>query len=152
MKEFFKVTDLEKVLEFVSEFPRVRTEDVPLHETNGRVLAADIISDMDLPDFVRSTMDGYAVSASSTFGASETNPAYLSIKGSIAMGESPFFSVGVGEAARISTGGMLPDGADSVVMVEHSEAIDDTSIEVYKSVAPGQNILEKGEDIRKGDI
>ena len=152
MKEFFKVTDLEKVFEFVSEFPRVRAEDVPLHETTGRVLATDIISDMDLPDFVRSTMDGYAVSASSTFGASETNPAYLSIKGTIAMGESPCFSVGAGEAARISTGGMLPDGADSVVMIEHSEAIDETSIEVYKSVAPGQNILEKGEDIRKGEI
>ncbi len=152
MKEFFKVTDLEKVFEFVSEFPQVRTEDVPLHEATGRVLAADIISDMDLPDFVRSTMDGYAVPASSTFGASEANPAYLSIKGTIAMGESPCFSVGTGEAARISTGGMLPDGADSVVMIEHSEAIDGTSIEVYKSVAPGQNILEKGEDIRKGDI
>lgn len=152
MKEFFKVTDLKKVFEFVSEFPRVRTEDVPLQETTGRVLAADIISDKDLPDFVRSTMDGYAVSASSTFGASETNPAYLIIKGTIAMGESPCFSVGAGEAARISTGGMLPDGADSVVMIEHSEAIDETSIEVYKSVAPGQNILEKGEDIRKGDI
>jgi molybdopterin molybdotransferase len=152
MKEFFKVTDLEKVFEFVSEFPRVRTEDVPLHETTGRVLAADIISDMDLPDFVRSTMDGYAVPASSTFGASEANPAFLGIKGTIAMGKSPCFSVGAGEAARISTGGMLPDGADSVVMIEHSEAIDDTSIEVYKSVAPGQNILEKGEDIRKGDI
>ena len=152
MKEFFKVTNLEKVFEFVSEFPRVRTEDVLLHETTGRVLAEDIISDMDLPDFVRSTMDGYAVSASSTFGASESNPAYLSIKGTIAMGESPSFSVGTGEAARISTGGMLPDGTDSVVMIEHSEAIDDTSIEVYKSVAPGQNILEKGEDIRKGDI
>jgi molybdopterin molybdotransferase len=152
MKEFFKVTDLKEVLEFVSEFPRVKTENVPLHETTGRVLAEDIISDMDLPDFVRSTMDGYAVSASSTFGASETNPAYLNIKGNIAMGESPSFSLGTGEAARISTGGMLPDGADSVVMIEHSEAIDDTSIEVYKSVAPGQNILDKGEDIRKGDV
>ena len=61
MKEFFKVTDLKKVFEFISEFPRVRTEDVLLHETTGRVLAEDIISDMDLPDFVRSTMDGYAV-------------------------------------------------------------------------------------------
>ena len=111
------------------------------------MLAADIDADVDLPDFMRSTMDGYAVCASSTFGASEANPAYLTIKGSVPMGESPAFSIGVGEAAEVSTGGMLPNGADSVVMIEHTDAIDKTTIEVYKSVAPGQNILEKGEDI-----
>ncbi len=110
----------------------------------------DIDADIDLPDFMRSTMDGYAVRASSTFGASEANPAYLTVKGSVSMGESPAFSIGIGEAAKISTGGMLPNGADSVVMIEHTEAIDKTTIEAYKSVAPGQNILEKGEDMHKG--
>ena len=152
MKEFFKVTDLQKVLEYASDFPRVETESVPLLEATGRILAADIFSDVDLPDFMRSTMDGYAVCASSTFGASEANPAYLTIKGNVDMGKPPDFSLGPGQAARILTGGMLPDGADSVVMIEHTEAIDDTSIEVYRSVAPGQNILEKGEDISKGAI
>ncbi len=152
MKEFFKVTDLNNVLEYASDFPRVETEDIPLLESNGRMPAADINADVDLPDFMRSTMDGYAVRASSTFGASEANPAYLVIKGSVPMGESPSFSIGVGEAARISTGGMLPNDTDSVVMIEHTEAIDKTTIEVYKSVAPGQNILEKGEDIPKGAV
>ena len=115
-----------------------------------RIFAEYIDADVDLPDFMRSTMDGYAVCASSTFGASEANPAYLTIKDSVLMGKAPAFSIGVGEAAKISTGGMLPGNADSVVMIEHTEAVDKTTIEVYKSVAPGQNILEKGEDMRKG--
>ena len=152
MKEFFKVTDLKKVLEYASDFPPVETEDVSLIETNGRVLAQDIDADVDLPDFMRSSMDGYAVRASSTFGASEANPAYLSVIGSVIMGESPAFSMGIGQAAGISTGGMLPEGADSVIMIEHTEAVDHTSIEVYRSVAPGQNILEKGEDISKSAV
>ena len=150
MKEFFKVTDLSKVLEYASGFPRVETENIFLMDSRGRILAVDIDADIDLPDFMRSTMDGYAVCASSTFGASEANPAFLTIKGSVPMGESPAFSIGVREAARISTGGMLPNGADSVVMIEHTDAIDKTTIEAYKSVAPGQNILEKGEDMHKG--
>jgi len=150
LKEFFKVTDLSKVLEYASDFPRVETENIFLMDSRGRMLAVDIDADIDLPDFMRSTMDGYAVCASSTFGASEANPAYLTVKGSVSMGESPAFSIGIGEAAKISTGGMLPNGADSVVMIEHTETIDKTTIEAYKSVAPGQNILEKGEDMHKG--
>ena len=86
-------------------------------------------------------MDGYAVRAASTFGASEGNPAYLNIVGTIAMGEAPTFSIKPGEAAKISTGGMLPGGADSVVMIEHTDAIDDATIEVYRSVAPGQHMV-----------
>ena len=152
MKEFFKVTDLKSVLEYSSDFPRVETEDISLDESTGRILAVSIDADVDLPDFTRSSMDGYAVRASATFGASEANPAYLTIKGAVPMGESPPFSIGSDEAARISTGGMLPEGADSVVMIEHTETIDRTTIEVYRSVAPGQHILEKGEDIPKGAV
>ncbi len=152
MKEFFKVTDLERVLEYASDFPKVETEEIGLLDTVGRVLAADVVSDIDLPEFARSTMDGYAVRASSTFGASEANPAYLTVIGSVAMGESPGFSIDPGDAAKISTGGMLPNGADCVVMIEHTEALDDTTLEVYKSVAPGQHVVEVGEDIRKNEI
>jgi molybdopterin molybdotransferase len=151
MKEFFKVTDLKQVLAYASDLPRVEAEEISLEKAAGRVLADNIVSNVDLPDFVRSTMDGYAVKASSTFGSTEGNPGYLSIKGAVEMGESPVFSIASGEAAKISTGGMLPHGADSVVMIEHTEAIDNATIEVYKSVAPGQNVLEKGEDVRKGD-
>jgi len=151
MKEFFKVKELSQVIGYSSEFPLAGTEEIPLVESLGRILSTDIVSDMDIPDFSRSTMDGYAVCASSTFGATEGNPAYFNLNGTVAMGEIPAFSIGAGVAAKISTGGMLPDGADAVVMVEHTEALDDTTIEVYRSVAPGQHMVEIGEDIKKGD-
>jgi molybdopterin molybdotransferase len=151
MKEFFKVTDLDKVLEYASGFPQAGTEKVSLFECTGRILAVDIYSNADLPGFARSTMDGYAVRASSTFGASEGNPAYVNVNGEIAMGETPSFSIGPGEATKISTGGMLPGGADSVAMVEHVGQIDDTTIEIYRSVAPGQHIIQADEDFKKGE-
>jgi molybdopterin molybdotransferase len=126
----------------------VDTQPIALTECLGRVLAEDVYADVDIPDFNRSTMDGFAVNAASTFGASEANPAYLNVRGQIRMGVRPDFSIGPGEAARIATGGMLPAGADSVIMVEHTDALDDTTIEAYRSVAPGQHVIEKGEDIR----
>ena len=152
MKEFFKVITIDQALEYRHQFPIMPTESIPLTESVGRVLATDIRSEIDLPDFSRAIMDGFAVKASSTFGASEGNPAYLNVTGTVAMGESPAVSLGPGEAVRISTGGMLPAGADGVVMVEHTSAIDDTTIEVYRSVAPGQNMVTVGEDIKKGEI
>ncbi|MBU3948587.1 MAG: molybdopterin molybdotransferase MoeA [Proteobacteria bacterium] len=152
MKDFFKVVDLAKVLEYVSLFQAVETEIIHLGDTQGRILAENIIADSDLPPFSRSTMDGYAVQASSTFGSSDENPAYISIAGQIAMGESPSFSIKQGEAARISTGGMLPNGADSVIMIEHTETLNEQTIEIYKSIAPGHNVIEKGEDFLKGSL
>jgi molybdopterin molybdotransferase len=151
MKEFFKVITIEEALAYRNQFAPMKTEEVALADSMGRILAEDIHSDIDLPDFPRSIMDGFAVKASSTFGASEGNPAYLAVKGAVAMGESSNITAGPGEAVRISTGGMLPEGTDSVVMVEHTEAIDDANIEVYRSVAPGQNMVTVGEDILKGD-
>ncbi len=149
MKEFFKVTDLKQVLELAVEFPRSRTEILPLDQVLGRILAEDITAPHNLPEFSRATMDGYAVRASSTFGASESNPAFLTVNHTVGMGEAPAFSIGPGQACRISTGGMLPAGSDSVVMIEHTEALDDTTIEIYRSVAPGQHVLEAGEDFRE---
>jgi molybdopterin molybdotransferase len=151
MKTFFNVTDLDTVLSHVSTFSEVGIETVSLVDALGRVLAENMVCCENLPDFSRSVMDGYALKASSTFGASEANPAYLTVKGSIAMGQQPGFTIGPGEAARISTGGSLPEGADSVVMVEHTEAVDETTIEVYRSVAPGQHIVQRGEDFKAGE-
>ena len=148
MKEFFKVTDIETVLGWTSLFQPLAKETISLTSALGRILGMDIQSEINLPDFPRAIMDGYAVRATSTFGASEGNPAYLNIVGSIAMGENPTLSIKPGETAKISTGGMLPAGADSVVMIEHTDVIDDTTIEVYRSVAPGQHMIHVGEDIR----
>ena len=152
MKEFFKVITVEDAIGFRTRFDRMQTEFVPLADSLGRILAAEVRSDIDLPDFPRSIMDGFAVKGSSTFGASDGNPAYLIVKGSVAMGKESNISVSPGEAVRISTGGMIPPGADSVVMVEHTEAIDDTTIEVYRSIAPGQNLVTIGEDLKKGEV
>lgn len=148
MKEFFNVETIDAVLSHVSSFHPVGTETTSLAECLGRVIAKDIYTDVDIPDFDRSTVDGYAVAAASTFGASEASPAYLDVCGQIPMGIQPDFTVGPGQAARIATGGMMPRGTDSVVMVEHIDSLDDTTIEVYRSVAPGQHVIEKGEDIR----
>ena len=152
MKAFFKVTDLENVLGLIPDFAPVDAEEVAIEKCCGRVLAADIVSDMDLPNFSRTTVDGFAVRAASTFGASEGNPGFFTVKGTVEMGRVPPFRIAPGEAAEISTGGMLPEGSDSVVMVEHTESIDDLTLEVYRSVAPGQHVIEIGEDVQKGAV
>jgi len=152
MKEFFKVTDIESVLALHTRFERVQTLPVALEAALGRVLAEDFIAARDLPGFDRSTMDGYAVRAASTYGVSESSPAYLTIVGSVRMGKTPDHVVGLGQASRIATGGMLPQGADSVVMLEHAGAIDPTTIEVYRSVAPGQHVVARDEDAARGEL
>ena len=151
MKAFFNVAELSQVMAYAHRFPAVGTETVTLSECYGRVLAEQVAADMDLPGFSRSTMDGYAVRAASTFGASEGNPAFLNVTGDVLMGDVPGMTVHPGEAVRIPTGAMLPEGADAVVMIEHTESLDATTIEVYRSVAPGQHIIEKGEDFTSGE-
>jgi molybdopterin molybdotransferase len=151
MKDFFNVVTIEQALVFRSEFSKMKIETIPLMDAFERVLAEPVTATENLPDFRRSIMDGYAVCAASTFGATEGNPAFLAIKGTAHMGETPGFTVGIGEACRISTGGMLPDGADSVVMIEHTEAMDTSTIEIYRSAAPGQHVIETGEDFFKDD-
>jgi len=150
-KEFFKVVSLDAVLERIRTFPAVDEELLPLDQSVGRILAQDLFSSIDLPEFSRATMDGYAIQAKSTFGASESMPALFTIIGSVGMGEVPTVSVDPGQAAHIATGGMLPRGADSVVMVEHTQRLDDQTLEVFKSAAPLQHVMEVGEDLKKGE-
>lgn len=150
MTGFFKVKSLDDVLGMTQLFSPVGIEELHTRDAFSRVLAKDLISGEDLPGFKRSCMDGYAVNAASTFGASESGPAWLTLKGAIAMGDIPDFALAPGEAARISTGGMLPAGADAVVMVEHTEAVNEQSIEIYKSVAPLQHVIDVTEDFAKG--
>lgn len=127
------------------------SERLNLHECYGRVTSSDIISPEDLPAFSRSTVDGYAVNSLDTFGAKESSPVYLTIKNEILMGYEANFTLMRGEAAIIPTGGMLPPGADAVVMLEDVQLVDKHTIEILKSVAPNENVIQKGEDIKKGD-
>jgi len=124
---------------------------VPIEESYKRILAEDISSPEDLPSFSRSTVDGFAVLSSDTFGASEGLPAYLNVRNEISMGEEPQFTLKKGEAAKIPTGGMLPQGSDAVVMLEYAQCADEGLMEVFKPVAPGENVISAGEDVRKGE-
>lgn len=123
----------------------------PIREAYQRVLSEDVFSPECLPAFSRSTVDGFAVISSDTFGATEGLPAYLNVRHEVLMGEEPCFNLERGAAANIPTGGMLPQGADAVVMLEHIQQLDDTMIEVLKPVAPKENVIHAGEDMDKGE-
>ncbi len=131
--------------------PPHRVERVTTEASLDRVLAEDVIAPHDLPFFRRSTVDGYAVAAQDTFGASPGLPAYLTVVGEVPMGQPPALDIGVGEAVLVHTGGMLPESADAVVMLEHTQEVEEGGIEVFHPVAPGENVIQVGEDIRQGE-
>jgi molybdopterin molybdotransferase len=116
------------------------------------VLAEDLYSQVDLPHFHRAAMDGYAVKAKDTFGASHSLPAYLKFAGVVEMGEDVTRPLAPGEAVRISTGGMMPPDSDAVVMVEYAEEVEGGRVEIHRGVSPAQNVIQIGDDIRKGDL
>ena len=129
----------------------VDSETVNTLAARGRVLAEDLYSRVDLPHFNRAAMDGYALRARDTFGASASLPAYIKVIGTVEMGKEAIHAVAPGEALRVSTGGMLPPDCDSVVMVEYTEDLGNGMVEIQRSVAPWQNVIQIGDDIRKGD-
>lgn len=125
-------------------------EMVELPAALGRVTAEAVTATEDLPPFARSTVDGYAVRSEDTFGANESAGALLSISGEIAMGQETSLEIRSGEAAAIPTGGMLPGGADAVVMLEYTERPDEAVLLVQRAVAPTENVMTRGEDIAAG--
>ena len=147
---FFQVAGTREILEAFSWLAPREPERVPLLDALGRALARDAVASIDIPHFTRASMDGYAVAAADTFGASESQPAYLTVRGAVAMGTAPAEKVGAGEAMRIATGGMLPRGADAVVMWEHTREGGDL-LEVFRPVAPGEPVVTVGEDVREGE-
>ncbi|MEZ4590388.1 MAG: molybdopterin molybdotransferase MoeA [Chloroflexota bacterium] len=149
-------------------------ENLPTEKANGRVLATAVTAPHALPQFRRSTMDGYAVRAADTFGASESLPAFLQVVGEVPMGQPANVPLGTGQAALVHTGGMIPETADAVVQIEQTQTVSGNplsvigeqspisnlqspefqneifpfEIEVLRSVAVGQNVLQVGEDVR----
>ena len=150
-----KVVSLEEaesaILESELSFS-LQSEAVQLCDCTGRVLSEDVYSQENIPAFDRSTVDGFAVKASDTYGASESIPAQLTVKGEILMGEEVRLNLGEGECIRISTGGMLPDGADAVVMVEDTDCSFDGFCLLFKSVSPFGNVTRKGDDMKQGQL
>lgn len=160
MAEFFNVLppDEARALLLRHIAPLTDLENVPTAQALGRVTVQDIRAPHPLPTFRRSTMDGFAVWAADTHGASESLPGFLRVVGEVVMGWTADVNLGPGEAALIHTGGMLPVAADAVVQVEHTQAVGSPlagafpyEIEVNRAVAAGQNVIQIGEDMAAGD-
>jgi molybdopterin molybdotransferase len=135
----------------------VGSEPIDVPSALGRVTAEDVRAPHPLPEFPRSSVDGYAVRARDTFGASESLPAYLTLIGEVPMGAAPTFSLQSGECALIHTGGMLPANADAVVMLEYTQVAAASpgtaaEIEVLRAVAEGENVIRVGEDVAEGMV
>jgi molybdopterin molybdotransferase len=155
MNEFLRLEKPSKSLEqFLAQIPAglLENEMIPTVSALCRICASPIISAESSPGFNRSSVDGYAVHASDSFGASEGVPAFFKLIGEVRMGEKPTIEVGAGEAAVIHTGGMLPGDCDAVIMIEQTQKTRENEIEVTKAVGPGENTILAGEDVRSGDV
>ncbi len=152
MSLFLEVVSVAEAVQAVQKIaPPLGYEDVPLEDALHRVLARDIHADIDIPGFDRSTVDGYAVAAAETTGASEAIPAMLQCRGRVGMGSADAGSISPGSCLYVPTGGALPAGADAAVMIEHAEQIGD-DILVHRPVASGENVVVRGEDFRVGKV
>jgi molybdopterin molybdotransferase len=140
--------------------PTIDSESIEIVHALSRFTAASTFAPHPLPEFPRTTVDGYAVRAKDTFGASDSLPAYLTLIGEVPMGDTPSFELGAGQCALIHTGGMLPNGADAAVMVEYtqttgkggSRSAPTEEIEIFKSVADGENVIHIGEDVAQNQL
>lgn len=150
-RETVTINEAKKIINSYSEGITREKELVNYRDALDRLLAENVVAKEDIPGFSRSTVDGFAVNSKDTFGASSALPCYLEIIGEVEMGESPAFSIETGQTVKIATGGMLPDKADAVVMLEDTEGLDTQNIEVFKPVTPGENVILKGEDYKKGE-
>ena len=155
MKKFLDLLPYDEAIDkFFNVYKPVplESEKIAVAESIGRVTSTDVYSQQDLPEFHRSSVDGYAVIAKDTYGASDSLPIYLSLVGEIRMGQQALLDIDKGESVLIHTGGMLPRNANAVVMAEYVQQTVTNEIEVYQSVAEGDNVIFKAEDIKTGDI
>ena len=153
--DFLKVDTLETAIKKVYDATRnwlYKHEDAPPNQAHGRILAKNIYAPQDLPGFRRSGVDGYAVLAKDVAGASESSPAFLRNTGTVAIGHGTSLQVRSGQCVEIPTGGMVPEGADAVVMVEYTENFGENGIAIYQPVAIYENIVEIGDDMQKGEL
>jgi putative molybdopterin biosynthesis protein len=149
-RRLLTIEEAKRVIEKHFEAKPLGIEEIPLLRAVNRVLAEDIMAEIDVPPFDRSTVDGYAVKAEDTFGADENKPAKLKVCGAVNVGEKPEITVERGMAAEIMTGAPIPEGADAVVMTENTERING-EVYVYTAVAIGENVMKAGADIKRGE-
>lgn len=146
----FPLVGCDEALDVLRRFRPVATERVAVADASGRVLARRVRATLDVPHFARAYMDGYAVRAADTAGADDPGPARLRVAGAVEMGRPAPGRLRPGEAMRIPTGGMLPPGADAVVMVEHTVEPGDGTVRIARAAAIGQHVMRRGEDMRRG--
>ena len=127
-------------------------EYVDIENCINRILAEDIYSNIDVPEFNRSTVDGYSIRAEDSHGSSGSIPSIINILGEVNMGEAINFSVSSGESYYVPTGGMVPQGSNGVIMIENTDKMDETTLLLYKPISQGENIIYKGDDIKKGEL
>ena len=151
---FFHVLSVSEVVAALSAVPSLPAESVTLYDAalEGRVLAEPVTARDDVPLTSRSGMDGYAVRAADTFGASESNPTYLQCVARCDIDQQPDFTLQPGQCAGIVTGGIVPPGADAVLMVEHSHLMGEDCVEIRRAVPPGEYVMLRGEDARQGEV
>ncbi|MBT2657704.1 molybdopterin molybdotransferase MoeA [Bacillus sp. ISL-18] len=151
--QFFKVKTVEETFTLIDEKISAigDTEVRELSSALHYILASPVAAKENVPSFDRSTVDGYAVRAKDTYGSSESMPGFLNVAGEVKMGEVPTVEVTKGSAVYVPTGGMLPKGSDSVIMIEHCEDVD-SLLNTYKQIAPLENVIRAGEDIKQGEI
>ena len=152
MKGFFRVQTTDQIFQKIDRFKPIPAEKVHIEESLHRVLAEDIFSPINLPEFPRSTVDGFSIKAKDTYGASEKNPAILQVIGEIPMGRISDIEIKGGEAVKVATGGMVPKGADAVEMVEYTEWIDSNTLHIFKAISPLENVIQVGEDVKAGEV
>ncbi len=152
MLEVVELREARRLLLDATASRRMCAKEAPLAEAFFGVLAEDVTAKTAIPPFDRSVVDGYALAARDSYGASESLPAVLNCVGEIRMGESPRFALGEGECAYIPTGAMLPKGADAVLMLEHSRRTDDGLILAERCIAQGANVLKAGSDRGAGEL
>ena len=154
MRPFGNVISLEaaRAILDATGAPIDRTETIALSEAHGRVLAAGVAARQDVPPFSRAGMDGYAVRARDTQGASRAHPRTLKKVGTVYTGEVPTTPVTDGQCIEISTGAPMPGGADAVVMVEETGSDSGSAIFIFAEARPGQNVGARGADIRAGHV
>jgi len=152
MKGFLRVQTPEELYKKLDRFKALSTEKVNIDDSLHRVLSEDIVSPINLPEFRRSTVDGFALKAKDTFGASEKNPAILRLIGEIPMGQLSDIETKDGEAVKVATGGMVPKGADAVEMVEYTEWVDSHTLHAFKTLSPLENVIQVGEDVKAGEV
>ena len=146
------VAEVNSIIENRFGSDRMDSEHVPLDSAQGRALAEDILSCEFVPNFNRSTVDGYAVVASDVFGCSDSIPALLTLAGESKMGEHTHIQLVKGQCAYVPTGGEVPSGADAMVMLENAEDFGDGTIAIYKPSAPGANMIFRGDDVKPDEV